>query len=386
VKERIAATIGIGLALAIVGILAVGWWSDVTAKPAAAAIVGGTAIPKSFYQKDLASEQQNAQTTISQYTSLVARDAASKSASVRAQGTAINSYVSQLQSQEGNLPQTVFQQLIDNIVMAQKGPSVGLQVGGPIENNYLHNQIYNVYNGPLKFAQTAASYGLSVDQFKTVVLASSRAQRMEKLLSKHAAKFQLEADVRHILISIPTAAQKATMTAKKYASTVAKDKVLAAKVLHELRTGGSWKKLAKKYSGDTGSAAKGGDLGLSATSSYVPPFRHAANTLPVHSIAIVRSVYGFHVMEVLSRKHVKFTSAQIQQNQATALQTWLTKQESVKGYVIKKINPVTSPLGSSGLSGLGNLPTTSTGTQPTAPVTTPHSGSKKSGSGKKPKK
>jgi parvulin-like peptidyl-prolyl isomerase len=80
-------------------------------------------------------------------------------------------------------------------------------------------------------------------------------------------------------------------------------KTLAESILARVRSHpSSFAALARRYSIDTGSAKRGGDLGTAAPTSYVAPFAKAAETAPVGSYVLVHSQFGWHVVHVISRR------------------------------------------------------------------------------------
>ena len=97
-----------------------------------------------------------------------------------------------------------------------------------------------------------------------------------------------EVQVRHILISSiqPDARAK------------------AAEVLAKLQAGGDFQALAKELSADTGSAAKGGDLGSFGRGKMVPPFEAAAFALqaPGDLSELVETQFGFHILQLVEKK------------------------------------------------------------------------------------
>ena len=97
-----------------------------------------------------------------------------------------------------------------------------------------------------------------------------------------------QVQVRHILI----------------AGTDAGSRAQAEKVLEELKAGADFAQLAKERSVDTGSAAKGGDLGLFARGRMVPEFDEAAFALkqPGDLSGIVETKFGFHVLKLEARR------------------------------------------------------------------------------------
>jgi parvulin-like peptidyl-prolyl isomerase len=64
--------------------------------------------------------------------------------------------------------------------------------------------------------------------------------------------------------------------------------------------------IAKKSSKDTGSGAKGGDLGCAAPSNYVAEFKDAVRTQKIGVIGQpVKSQFGYHIIRVDSRDAAK---------------------------------------------------------------------------------
>src|SRR5437879_11154225 len=78
----------------------------------------------------------------------------------------------------------------------------------------------------------------------------------------------------------------------------------AAQILSQLRKSpGSFAELAKKNSGDPGSASQGGDLGFFSRGMMVRPFEDAAFKLKPNQISdLVESDFGFHIIKVTDIK------------------------------------------------------------------------------------
>lgn len=111
----------------------------------------------------------------------------------------------------------------------------------------------------------------------------------------HIDQFQVEnrAHVEHILFK----------TIGKTDAEVAEIRQKAEDVLKKAKHGGNFEDLAKKYSEDDGTKAKGGDLGWVVEGQTVPEFQRAAFTLPKGSISdLVKTQYGFHIIHVLDRE------------------------------------------------------------------------------------
>jgi peptidyl-prolyl cis-trans isomerase D len=106
-------------------------------------------------------------------------------------------------------------------------------------------------------------------------------------------------DVRHILI-------KTTDVPK---DEVPKLKAKAEDVLKQLKGGADFATLAKKYSQDPGSAAKGGDLGWIVRGQTVPAFEKAAFSLKPNQLSdLITTEYGFHVIQVLAHQEAQTQS------------------------------------------------------------------------------
>ena len=106
----------------------------------------------------------------------------------------------------------------------------------------------------------------------------------------NVAKFEKPAQTRarHILLanSGPDSLQKA------------KD------ILVQLRAGASFEELAKAHSTDTGSAARGGDLGFFGPGKMVRPFEDAVNALakPGDLSEPIESQFGYHIIRLDERR------------------------------------------------------------------------------------
>ncbi len=103
-------------------------------------------------------------------------------------------------------------------------------------------------------------------------------------------------------------------------------------IYQQLKSGIDFADMAKKYSLDVGSAEKGGDLGWVTSDELVPEFVKVMEALPVHQVSQpVKSMFGWHLIEVLERKVVDdseaFKKQQVhlllqQKKLAEAVQNW----------------------------------------------------------------
>lgn len=92
-------------------------------------------------------------------------------------------------------------------------------------------------------------------------------------------------------------------TVGKTDAEVAEIKKQAEDVLKQAKSGANFEDLAKKYSEDDGSKAKGGDLGWIVEGQTVPQFQQVAFSLPKGQISdLVKTEYGFHIIKVLDHE------------------------------------------------------------------------------------
>lgn len=77
----------------------------------------------------------------------------------------------------------------------------------------------------------------------------------------------------------------------------------AEDVLSQIRKGGKFDELAKKYSEDPGTKDKGGDLGWIVQGQTVAEFEKAAFSLPPGSVSdLIKTQYGFHIIKVIEKE------------------------------------------------------------------------------------
>lgn len=113
--------------------------------------------------------------------------------------------------------------------------------------------------------------------------------------NQHITQYQVEdrVHVEHILLKTvgKTDAESAEIQKK------------AEDVLQQAKKGANFEDLAKKYSEDTGTKDKGGDLGWIVDKQTVPEFQQAAFSLPKGAISdLVKTSYGFHIIKVLDKE------------------------------------------------------------------------------------
>ncbi len=100
--------------------------------------------------------------------------------------------------------------------------------------------------------------------------------------------------------------KKSAATQKQYEAShiLVKDEKTAEKVIAQLKKGGNFASLAKTYSIDPGSKDKGGDLGWSDGSNFVPDFTKAMISLKkgAYTTTPVKSQFGYHIIKLNDSK------------------------------------------------------------------------------------
>ncbi len=132
----------------------------------------------------------------------------------------------------------------------------------------------------------AVNAELAKPEFKT---------KVEEYVKNHGSEFGTPEEVKasHILIKAD----------EKNADEVKKAEATAKDVLKQVKAGGDFAALAKKFSDDPGSKEKGGDLGFFSKDRMVPEFANAAFALSKGQVSeLVKSAFGFHIIKVTDKK------------------------------------------------------------------------------------
>ena len=146
------------------------------------------------------------------------------------------------------------------------------------------------------FDQALLQYGLTKEGFKEslrVQLLSDKALKdkafKEEDIKKYYEQMKTELNARHILVA---------------------DEKTAKEVIDKIKGGAAFADVAKEYSTDTGSAAKGGELGWFSAGAMIEEFSDAAYALPLNTLSEpVKSSYGYHIIEVTEKRDVKGVGA-----------------------------------------------------------------------------
>jgi peptidyl-prolyl cis-trans isomerase C len=143
-------------------------------------------------------------------------------------------------------------------------------------------------------AQTIAVNVMLKDELEPLVKVSEADSKT--FFEQNKPRFRQDDAVHasHILIRVP---EQADAAAKAKAKTQADD------LLAQIKKGGDFAGLAKKFSQDPGSAPNGGDLGFFSKGQMVPAFEQAAFSLkPGQTSGVVETPFGYHIIRVSETK------------------------------------------------------------------------------------
>jgi peptidyl-prolyl cis-trans isomerase D len=119
-------------------------------------------------------------------------------------------------------------------------------------------------------------------------------QEIEAYYNLHKSEYSVpeQAKARHILIKVASNAD---------AKTDAAAKAKAEDILKQIQNGGNFADLAKKNSDDPGSKDSGGELGFARRGMMVPEFDNAIFTQKIGDTKIIKTQYGYHIVQVEER-------------------------------------------------------------------------------------
>jgi peptidyl-prolyl cis-trans isomerase D len=167
------------------------------------------------------------------------------------------------------------------------------------------------------YERNKASYNNSVPEkrkVRYVVLDMARvqsgtsvsSQELESYYDQHKDEYRIpeQVSVSHILIKTPLPGPDGKVDPRG----VEEARKKAEDILKQVKSGGNFADLAKKYSEDPGSGKNGGSLGFIGRGRTVPEFEKAAFSLDKGATSdLVQSSYGFHIIRVDDKQaaHVK---------------------------------------------------------------------------------
>jgi hypothetical protein len=160
------------------------------------------------------------------------------------------------------------------------------------------------------FRQIRLATGLSDADINEYFEVLALRKALEDSVTADLTQQGLFADVRHILVATESEAQD----------------IIAA-----LNAGESFSALARAVSTDTGSGARGGELGWAPVTQYVKEFADAVRTAELGAVVgPVKSEFGYHIIQVRAREDRELDQSQLDNAKASAFNSWLTDYKTSK--------------------------------------------------------
>ncbi len=139
----------------------------------------------------------------------------------------------------------------------------------------------------------------------------------------------LEDKVKEAVVGKPTTEQEQV----KARHILVKTKAEADDAMAALQKGASFANLARSISTDTGSGAKGGELGWAGQGNYVPEFDAAVwnkDTKVGDVVGPIQTQFGYHIIQLEGRETRSLTPDEATQAQTKKFNDWLTAQQTDK--------------------------------------------------------
>lgn len=206
----------------------------------------------------------------------------------------------------------VLDQMINTELLAQNAEKEGIKVTDKeIQSSY--NDLKTYVNSDEQIKKSAEDLGISDDFLKEQAKLSLLIQKsqekfyseekvsdseMKKYYDEHIDEYKKdEVEASHILIKTTDDQNKPLPEAEQK-----KAKEKAEKVLKEVKAGGDFAELAKKYSQDPGSAEQGGSLGTFGKGMMVKEFEDVAFGMEPGQVSnLVKTDFGYHIIKVTDR-------------------------------------------------------------------------------------
>jgi hypothetical protein len=218
----------------------------------------------------------------------------------------------------------VMNQLIVDELVREYAASHGISVSNATVLTQENQQAASL-GGHAALIARLKHFGIDETAYRVLIYSAALGQKVETKVAplKVRTTRQQVADVRHILIMLKPQGKAARTDAQAH--------TLAQQILTKIQHGANFGALAKQYSDDPGSAAKGGEYPQVTKGEMVPQFDQASFNDKLHHPRIIKTSYGYHIIEVLGR-HTASIPNQTSQNQAQAAQQqafnlWVTQHK-----------------------------------------------------------
>lgn len=197
----------------------------------------------------------------------------------------------------------ILDSLIDTELVKQGAANLGISVEDSEVDDYV-NQMKNNYDGDEAWAKALEQAGLTESDYREMIKQSLIEQKVNdhfegevqasdedylETAKTYVSTYDGAKRSSHILFKVDDTKDEAAMSEAR---------AQAEQVLAQINSGADFAELAKQYSGDTGSAEKGGDVGWDKLNSFVTEYTNALDELDVNQVSgLVESTYGIHIIK-----------------------------------------------------------------------------------------
>ncbi|HET9323298.1 MAG TPA: peptidylprolyl isomerase [Gaiellaceae bacterium] len=186
--------------------------------------------------------------------------------------------------------------LVQRTQFEVKADELGIDVSDDAVDKRIDQYIKERHGGDKKkFEAELKQQGLSPAQARGIIRANLIQEAIFNKVTKDVKVS--DQDVKNYYDK--NKAQYGTPETREVRHVLVKDKALADRLYNELRAGGDWKAIAKKYSQDPSSKNQGGKM-VATKGQLVPEFEQVAFTIGDNGISKpVKTQYGWHVIQAL---------------------------------------------------------------------------------------
>lgn len=193
----------------------------------------------------------------------------------------------------------ILESLIQLELITQAGKELGIEVTTKQVDDYI-KQLETQYGGATGLADAMKQSGVTMDQLKASVTNRLLVDAVGKKVTKPGDVS--DADIKAYYDKNPGTFKTAAQVHAEHILFATADQKTAEQVFDQVKKGGDFAALAKKYSTDPGSKDKGGDLGWAPAAQYVPEFAKAVQEMKVNEVRLVSTQFGWHIIKLLGTK------------------------------------------------------------------------------------
>lgn len=215
-------------------------------------------------------------------------------ARVNGQEITLEQYIATLEEQAGDF---VLQQMIVEEIIRQKQEELGITVSDEQYEQFF-NRLVAQLGGPQGIQQFLMESQMTIDQFNENLrfnLLVSELAKSEVTVTDEEVQEFFEANKDRLGQREEVAASHILVDTEEEGE----------ELLARLDEGADFAELAKEYSQDTQSGARGGELGFFGRGAMIPDFEEAAFALGVDEYGLAQSEVGWHIIWVTDKKEAR---------------------------------------------------------------------------------